>query len=453
MRDLTVGSETKAILFFSFPLMAGNLLQQMYNIVDTIIVGQCLGENALAAVGAAYSFMVLLTSVLLGLCMGCGVVFSYFYGAQRNASLQASFYMAFVWVGAIAAAMMAVAFLFLPAILDVLQTPQAVFALQMQYLQVILLGLPAVFFYNYAAAVLRSMGNSVWPLIALAVSAVLNIGLDILFVLPLKMGVAGAAWATVIAQGVSAVVLWVYLLRTSPDMRAALGKRVWDKGLFAQLRHHSVWTSIQQSIMNFGILMVQGLVNRFGVAAMAGFAAAVKVDGFAYMPMQDFGNAFPTYVAQNRGAGKPERVRSGLRKAVLCVTLFGACISALVVCLARPLVGVFLQPTETQAIAVGMQYLHTVAPFYCLIGYLFLFYGLYRGVGRAGVSVVLTMISLGTRVALAYALAAIPAVGLAGVWWAVPIGWALADAVGLALALRRRTARETAESASADGRR
>ncbi len=445
MRDLTVGSETKAILFFSFPMMAGNLLQQMYNIVDTIIVGQCLGENALAAVGAAYSFMVLLTSVLLGLCMGCGVVFSYFYGAKEKKSLQASFYMAFVWVGGIAAGMMALAFAFLPAILGFLQTPQAVFAMEMQYLQIILLGLPAVFFYNYAAAVLRSMGNSLWPLIALAVSAVLNIGLDILFVLPLQMGVAGAAWATIIAQAVSAIVLWIYLLRTSSDMRTALRERAWKREVFGQLRHHSIWTSIQQSIMNFGILMVQGLVNRFGVAAMAGFAAAVKVDGFAYMPMQDFGNAFPTYVAQNRGAGKPERVRSGLRKAVMCVTLFGACISILVVCLARPLIGIFLQPTETEAIAVGVQYLHTVAPFYCLIGYLFLFYGFYRGAGRAGVSVVLTVISLGTRVALAYALAAVPAIGLAGVWWAVPIGWALADAVGLGIACWRRPERKTKE--------
>ena len=445
MRDLTVGSETKAILFFSFPMMAGNLLQQMYNIVDTIIVGQCLGENALAAVGAAYSFMVLLTSVLLGLCMGCGVVFSYFYGAKEKKSLQASFYMAFVWVGGIAAGMMALAFAFLPAILGFLQTPQAVFAMEMQYLQIILLGLPAVFFYNYAAAVLRSMGNSLWPLIALAVSAVLNIGLDILFVLPLQMGVAGAAWATIIAQAVSAIVLWIYLLRTSSDMRTALRERAWKREVFGQLRHHSIWTSIQQSIMNFGILMVQGLVNRFGVAAMAGFAAAVKVDGFAYMPMQDFDNAFPTYVAQNRGAGKPERVRSGLRKAVMCVTLFGACISILVVCLARPLIGIFLQPTETEAIAVGVQYLHTVAPFYCLIGYLFLFYGFYRGAGRAGVSVVLTVISLGTRVALAYALAAVPAIGLAGVWWAVPIGWALADAVGLGIACWRRPERKTKE--------
>ena len=369
--------------------------------------------------------------------MGSGAVFSYFYGAKQDEALRSSFYMAFVWVGAIAAAMMVLAFAFLSPILKLLQTPQAVMGLEMQYLQVILLGLPAVFLYNYAAAVLRSIGNSVWPLIALAVSAVLNIGLDILFVLPLQMGVAGAAWATIIAQYVSAAILGIYIWRTMPQVRQAWKQRVWQKELFGQIRRHSLWTSVQQSIMNFGILMVQGLVNRFGVAAMAGFAAAVKIDGFAYMPMQDFGNAFPTYVAQNRGAGKPERVRSGLRKAVICVTLFGACISALVVCLARPLIGIFLQPTESEAIAVGMQYLWIVAPFYCLIGYLFLFYGLYRGAERTGISVVLTIISLGTRVALAYLLAAIPSVGLSGIWWAVPIGWALADVVGLWIACRR----------------
>ena len=201
---------------------------------------------------------------------------------------------------------------------------------------------------------------------------------------------------------------------------------------------HSLLTSVQQSIMNFGILMIQGLVNSFGVTVMAGFAAAVKIDSFAYMPVQDFGNAFATFVAQNRGAARPDRIRRGLGGMVLADTLFCAVISVAVVLFSRPLMLIFVRPEELGVIAVGEQYLHVVAPFYCLIGYLFLLYGFYRGLGRTGVSILLTILSLGTRVALAYLLAPRPAVGLAGIWWAIPIGWALADGVGFACCLCSR---------------
>ena len=191
-----------------------------------------------------------------------------------------------------------------------------------------------------------------------------------------------------------------------------------------------VMEEMQQSVMNFGILMVQGLVNSYGVTVMAAFAAAVKIDSFAYMPVQDFGNAFSTFIAQNQGAGKTERIRLGLRAAVLSSGLFCLVISAVIVCFAGPLMTIFISPEETEIIRIGVQYLHIEGACYVGIGCLFLLYGLYRGLGRAGVSVVLTIISLGTRVALAYLLSPVPAIGLLGIWWAVPIGWFLADAAG-----------------------
>lgn len=183
--------------------------------------------------------------------------------------------------------------------------------------------------------------------------------------------------------------------------------------------------------MNFGILMVQGLINSFGTAVMAAFAVAVKIDSFAYMPVQDFGNAFSTFIAQNFGAKQPERIRKGIRSAIITTTIFCIAISLTVFIFARPLMLIFISPQETEIISIGVQYLHIEGAFYCGIGCLFLLYGFYRAVRKPGISVMLTIISLGTRVALAYALSAIPSIGVTGIWWSIPIGWFLADIIGL----------------------
>ena len=294
------------------------------------------------------------------------------------------------------------------------------------------------------ACLLRSVGNSVAPLAFLAVSTVLNIGLDLWFVLGLGWGVAGAAGATVLAQGVSAAGIALYGWRRVPLLRLERRHCKVSRGELGRIVNYSLLTCVQQSVMNFGILMVQGLVNSFGVNVMAAFAAAVKIDAFAYLPVQDFGNAFSTFVAQNTGAQKTERIRRGIRSAV-GVSVGFCLVSSLLVCLfAAPLMGLFVEPGETEIIAVGVEYLRIEGMCYCGIGILFLLYGLFRGLGRPGVSVVLTVISLGTRVALAYLLAPIPAVGLKGIWWAVPIGWVLADLAGLVLYRRKPLPAETA---------
>ena len=190
--------------------------------------------------------------------------------------------------------------------------------------------------------------------------------------------------------------------------------------------------------MNLGILMVQGLVNSFGTGVMAAFAAGVKIDAFAYMPVQEYGNAFSTFIAQNMGARQPERIRRGVRCGVLTVVSYCAAVSLILWFLARPLIFIFIDPGETAVVAEGVRYLHTVGPFYCGIGCLFLLYGLYRALGRPAVSLVLTVISLGTRVALSYALAPLPEIGVAGIWWSIPIGWALADLTGFLIYLKNR---------------
>lgn len=431
IKDLTKGSETKAMITFAFPMIIGNLFQQLYNVVDTVVVGQFIGADALAAVGFSYTLMVFLTSILLGLCMGSGVVFSHFFGAKQIEEMKTSFAHAFLLIGILAVLLNGAALLFLNDLLRLLQVPENLSGITRDYLQVIFYGILFTFFYNFFAAVLRSMGNSVTPLLFLIVSALLNVGLDLLFVLSFNMGVAGAAWATVISQVVSSAGIVWYCFWKLPEIRPRRRHFRFNREIAGRLLGQSTLTSVQQSIMNFGILLVQGLVNSFGVSVMAAFAAAVKIDSFAYMPVQDFGNAFSTYIAQNQGAGKTERIRKGIRSAFLIVTLSCLVISAAVIFFARPLMLIFIQEQEREVIALGVQYLRIVAAFYCLIGYLFLFYGLYRGLGRAQMSIVLTVISLGTRVALAYWLSSLPVIGLTGIWWAIPIGWFLADAVGM----------------------
>ena len=437
-RDLTRGPVTGTMLCFALPMILGDLLQQCYNVADTLIVGRFLGAAALGAVGSAYTLMTFLTSVLLGLAMGSGAVFSIRWGRGDLDGLRESVCTSFFLIAALTAVLTAASFAGLDAILRLLQVPAENYALMRAYLWVILWGIPATFLYNFMACLLRSVGNSTAPLVFLAVSAVSNIGLDLLFVVGFSWGVQGAAGATVLAQYLSGVGLLLYGVWRCPQLRPQRRHlRLTRRGL-AEISQFSLLTCVQQSVMNFGILLVQGRVNSFGPAVMAAFAAAVKIDSFAYMPVQDFGNAFSTFIAQNYGARQPQRIRQGIRSAVVCAVAFCVVVSAVVCLLAGPLMGLFVEAEETEIIAIGITYLRIEGAFYLGIGCLFLLYGLYRAVAMPGMSVVLTVISLGTRVVLAYVLSAIPAIGVVGIWWSVPIGWFLADLTGfLYYALRR----------------
>ena len=429
-RTLTSGPITRNLLLFAAPLMAGNLLQQCYNLADTWVVGRFLGANALAAVGSSYTLMVFLTSILLGLCMGSGASFSICFGQGDPERLRCSIFTSFCFIALLTVVLNAVVYLLLEPIIRLLRVPAEVVPLMEDYLRIIFAGISATFFYNFCANLLRAVGDSLTPLIFLAVSSVLNIGLDLLFVLVVPWGVKGAAFATVLSQFISGLGLLAYTLLRFPQLRIARRHMRYDPAILREIAGLSSLTCLQQSVMNFGILMVQGLVNSFGTTVMAAFAAAVKIDSFAYMPVQDFGNAFSTFTAQNFGAGNRERIRSGIRSCVGSVCLFCFVISALVCLFARPLMGLFVPPEDTAIVAVGVQYLWIEGSCYVGIGLLFLLYGFYRAVRRPMLSVVLTVISLGTRVLLAYTLSAIPALGVIGIWMSVPIGWLLADLTG-----------------------
>lgn len=427
--DLTKGPVVKTMLIFALPIILGNLLQQCYNIADTLIVGRFLGAEALAAVGSSFTLMTFITSVFLGLCMGSGAVFSMRFGQKDEKGLKESIAASFILITFVTIVLNILAVVCLDWILVFLRVPESIQGLMRDYLSVIFYGLIATFIYNFFASLLRALGNSASPLVFLAVSAVLNIGLDLWFVLGLNRGVSGAAEATVISQYISGIGIAVYTWVKYPGLRIGRGVLQIRPACIKEIAGYSFLTCMQQSVMNLGILLVQGIVNSFGTTVMAAFAAAVKIDSFAYMPVQDFGNAFSTFIAQNYGANKEKRIRSGIRGAVLCVLVFCTVISILICIFARPLMLVFVSEGETAIIAEGVRYLRIEGAFYCGIGCLFLLYGLFRATGKPGMSLILTIISLGTRVALAYGLSGL--FGVSGIWWSVPVGWLLADAAGI----------------------
>lgn len=428
--DLTEGKISRSLLLFALPMMAGNLLQQFYNIADTLIVGRVLGSNALAAVGSAYTLMTFLTSIFLGLSMGSGALFSIYKGKNDQDSLRSAIVHAFALIMAVTVLLNVLVYIGIDPILHFLRVPDEVWDGMKAYLLVIFAGIIATSLYNYFSCLLRALGNSTIPLVFLAFSAVLNIGLDLLFVAVLPWGIRGAALATVIAQYVSGIGITLYVLLKCRDLLPSREDLQFNRQILGEIGNLSSMTCVQQSVMNFGILMAQGLVNSFGPVVMAAFAAAVKIDTFAYLPVQDFGNAYSTFIAQNYGAGKKERIRKGTKESFLISFLFCIVISAVVCIFAAPLMRIFVSAKETAVIASGVRYLRIEGAFYCGIGCLFLLYGYYRAVKKPGMSVVLTVISLGTRVALAYILSAY--IGETGIWMAIPIGWVLADITGLA---------------------
>ena len=428
--SLTEGPIFKTMMLFAFPMILGNLLQQIYNIVDTIIVGRFVSSEALAAVGSAYALMTFINSLIIGLCMGSGALFSKSFGAGKQADMRQEVKLSFVFIGIITAIIYIIVFPGTDLILRLLAVPADVYALMRSYVRIIFAGIVFIFLFNFFAYLLRAVGNSLVPLIFLAISSVTNIVLDLYFVISLKWGVAGATGATVISQALAGVGTAIYVMARHRDLVSSGkdGRTEWYR--LGEIIKNDVFTGLQQSVMNFGILMIQGLVNSFGTTIMAAFAAAVKIDTLAYMPAQEYANAYSLFISQNYGARKQERIAKGTRIATAVSVIFCLVVSVIIWIFSRDFMEIFVEASETAIIAAGVKYLRIEGSFYFGIGILFLLYGYYRGVQRAEMSLVLTVISLGTRVLLSYMLALHTELGVDAIWWSIPIGWILADVVG-----------------------
>ncbi|MBU5591601.1 MATE family efflux transporter [Clostridium sp. MSJ-4] len=430
--DMTKGKPMNIIIGFAIPMFIGNLFQQFYNIVDTIIVGRFVGKEALAAVGSSFAIMTFVTSILIGLSMGASALFSQLFGAKQYEELKKAISTSFIFILVVSITLTVITSLFMNQIIHLFQMPVETRAYAANYLRFIFAGLIFSGVYNSFSFLLRAVGDSKSPLYFLILSAIINIILDLFFVVILNMEVTGVALATFIAQGVSAISCAIYTIKRMNFLEFNREDIIFHRQMFKKIASYSILTAVQQSASSFGMMMVQGLVNTFGAIVMAAFAAASKIDSFANIPMQDFGNALSTYVAQNKGANNTKRIREGIRGVSKIIIIFSLGISILVFVFAPQLVLIFVKKEALDVIEVSVYYLRIVCVTYILLGFLQMFYGFYRGLGEVKVSIMLTFVSQVTRVVLAYGLALTP-LGFTGICLAIPIGWFLSDALGVAM--------------------
>lgn len=431
--DMTQGSPGKVLILFAIPMVMGNLFQQLYNIVDSMIVGNFVGSDALAAVGASTSVVFLFVAIATGLSMGCSVIISQLFGAKKILAMKTAISTTLISIGGFSIILTILGLLLNKAILQLMKTPENIMQDASDYLAIYFMGLVFLFFYNGLIAVFNGMGKSQIPLYFLILSSIINVVLDLVFVLRFDMGVAGVAWATLIAQGVSAVASFLCLLVVLRKMPTEEKPDFFSASILARMLKIAVPSSLQQSIVSIGFLFVQRLINGYGPMVIAGYTAATKIDNIAIMPMINVGNAVSTFTAQNMGAQKIERVKKGYRAGMAMSVVISLTVTGILYLWGSDLVGAFVDSkTGSGVIGVGVEYLQVVSIFYVVMGIMNISNGILRGSGDVKVFMLSTLCNFTIRVIMAYALVKTP-LGASGIWWAIPIGWT----VGLVIALVR----------------
>lgn len=426
MQDFTKGNITKQILFFSLPMLIGNVFQQLYSMVDAMVVGRYVSGGALGAVGASMPIINFLIGALIGLTTGASVVISQFYGAKEDEQLERAVSTSAIFLAALSIFIAVVGVVFAPTFLRWLDVPEDIFDMTVGYLRICLGGMPFPIFYNMYTAYMRALGDSKSPLYILIFSTILNIVLDLWFVAGLKWGVDGAAWATILSQAVSCVACILYANRFVPMLR--IKKLIFDRKLFGPILRYSIPAAMQISLTSLASLTITRLINSFGYLATAGYTAALKLDQFALMPLQNISMATSTFVGQNMGAGQAERAQRGLRSSLLFMVGVGIFVSAFVILFGKGLTGLFVDKADPDAaaiVAIGNDYLTVIALFYTLFAVFFAFNGFFRGVGDAVIVMVLTVVSLTIRAVCAHIFVASFDMGPEAVAWSIPIGWGL----------------------------
>lgn len=411
----------RALILFALPMIIGNLFQQTYTMADSAIVGRLVGEQALAAVGASYSLTNIFICVAIGGGMGASVIVSRFFGAGEYNRMKLAVRTALVSFLAVSGLLAVFGLLSSRQIMIWLKTPADALAMATEYLSIYFLGLPFLFMYNVLSSMFNALGKSVIPLCFLIFSSLFNVGLDLVLVAQLDMGVAGVAWATLIAQGISAVLSFFVFLHVLSRLNCGTTS-LFDKKMLGDMTRIALPSILQQSIVSIGMMLVQSVVNSFGTQALAGFSAAMRVESVCVVPMAAIGNALSSYVAQNIGAHRQERVVAGYhaanRMVVFCAILI--CLTLEFFC--RPIVRFFLGADGTEtAFSTGEGYLSFMGWFFCLIGFKMAVDGLLRGAGDMKMFTVANLVNLFIRVAVSVTLA--PRLGISLVWIAVPIGW------------------------------
>ena len=416
-------SPWKALLIFSIPMMLGNLFQQLYTMTDSVIVGRFVGENALAAVGASYSLTSVFISVAIGGGVGSSVLVSRAFGARRYDELKTTVNTSLVSFLVLSLLLSFFGYIFSTPIMNALNTPDNIHEEAVMYLRIYFLGLPFLFMYNILSSVFNALGRSKIPLYFLIFSSLLNVALDLFMVAVLKMGIAGAAWATLIAQGVSACLSFVVLIRNLAEFEGR-ARTVFDKRIFKNMTGLAIPSILQQSTVSIGMMLVQSVVNSFGSQVLAGYSAGMRIENIATVPMVSIGNTMSSYTAQNLGAQMSGRVKEGYHVSYIMVIFFAIVTCLILELFPVPLINMFIGAEGTaKAYQTGVDYLRFMGWFFAIIGFKMATDGVLRGGGDVKVFTSANLVNLSTRVIFSFALA--PVVGVAAVWYIVPIGWFL----------------------------
>jgi len=420
MRDLTKGAPGKQIFIFALPMLLGNVFQQLYNIVDTIIIGRYIGTNALAAAGASFPVIFVLISLVVGITTGTTIIISQYYGAKDYEKVKRAIDTAFIilFFGSIILTILGL--VFIGPIWRLLALPEHLVADATLYFNIFAMGLILMFGYNGVSAVLRGLGDSKTPLYFLIIATILNIFLDLLFVLVFKWGIAGVAIATVVAQGISFGLSVIYLNRYHQLIRVSYSGLVFDRDIFRKSLRIGIPTGLQHTFVSLGMMALLRIVNGFGTNTIAAYTIAGRIDSFAALPAMNFSMALSTFVGQNLGANKPERVREGLRKTMGMTTIISLAVTVAAWLFGREMMRVFTPDPEV--IEIGYEYLVIVSSFYVLFSGMFTINGVMRGAGDTLIPMFITLFSLWIfRIPGSYLLSL--KMGTNGIWWGIPLAW------------------------------
>jgi putative MATE family efflux protein len=429
IKDLTAGKPGSVLWSFSIPMLISVMFQQIYNIADSMIAGKFVGEDALAAVGASYPITMIFMAIAMGSNVGCSVVISQFFGGRKYREMKTAVTTTFIASFTLSAVLTVLGLIFCHPMMELIQTPENIFQDAALYLKIYIGGLIFLFLYNICTGMFNALGDSKTPLYFLIGSSVGNIILDLVFVICFHMGVAGVAWATFLAQGISSILSIVTLQKRLREIKTEKKPNVFSWNMLGKIGYVAVPSILQQSFISVGNMFIQGLVNSFGSATIAGYSAAVKLNTFAITSVTTLSNGLSSFTAQNMGAGKVERVKLGFRSGLVMVEAVSVPFFAAYFFLNDYMLRLFMNEGSEMAMGIGTEFLRIVAPFYFVVAVKLIIDGVLRGSGAMKFFMIDTFTDLILRVLIAFVLA--EKLGSAGIWLSWPIGWALAT--GLAV--------------------
>ncbi|MDO4607821.1 MAG: MATE family efflux transporter [Clostridia bacterium] len=429
-KDLTVGKPSKVLWLFCMPLFGSIIFQQLYNIADSFVAGKFISENALAAVGNSYEVTLIFIAFAFGCNIGCSVVVSEFFGAKRYGDMKTAVYTSFIASGVICVLLMAIGVFGSNTLLHLINTPAEIFKDSALYLDIYILGLPFMFFYNVSTGIFSALGDSKTPFIFLAISSTSNIAADIWFVKGLRLGVDGVAWATFICQGVSCVLAVIFVLKRLCKIETADKHKLFDKNILFKILKIAIPSTLQQSFISVGNIIIQGIINGFGSAVIAGYSASVKLNNLVITSFTTVGNGISNYTAQNIGAGKRDRVKQGFPAGLKMVWIICIPIVLLYLFGGKYLIYAFMENPSAEALNSGLLFLRILAPFYFIASSKLVADGILRGAGLMNQFMIATFTDLILRVVLAFVLSG-TALGSTGIWCAWPIGWTVAAVMSI----------------------